>query len=43
MISILYANSLFDHYINKEHYPQLYKKGLHPEPCEEGDTYETHL
>lgn len=43
MIGILYANSLFDRYINKENYPQLYKKGLRPEPDEEGEPYETHL
>jgi hypothetical protein len=43
MIGILYANSLFDHYINKENYPQLYKKGLRPESGEGGEPYETHL
>ena len=37
MVSVLYANNLFDLHINKEHYPQLYRKGLRPESEEGGD------
>ena len=38
MCWMLYASHIFDKYINKEHYPQIYRKGMRKIEEEENES-----